>query len=461
MADAWAGLVYTSRNTSLRGLGISVSTVNVANGLFFIGLPVLVLSRLGGSAAQVGQLFALMGVTAAVSVLVVGRTRTEGRERPLLAGAMIFTGLGYGLVILSPNLLFAALAMALIGLATGPFDVVLFTLRQRRTDPAWLGRAFAVSMSFNFIGSRSARRSVARWPRYRSRLRSSVPSRSARSPRPFRSRSSLRNQPNRRWARSRRRVPGVAQGEGYMFRLMVLAMVLALTHMASNGAAAVTVTCPQPSPPPARGVIEMTVTIMGTEGDDVIRGTEGRDVIAGLGGNDRIWGLGGNDLICGGLGDDWIDGGNGNDFILGDTGDTFRLGFPAGFDVPGGDDVILGSEGDDGLAGEGGKDQLRGGDGNDFATGQMGDDNVFGDDGVDDLFGGPGHDVVHGGDGDDFLVGNFGNDVLLGGKGDDQLFGDAFFGDPGAFDVCNGQQGFDRSATCEVNNQMEGDLTGP
>jgi MFS family permease len=42
--------------------------------------------------------------------------------------------------------------MALIGLATGPFDVVLFTMRQRRTDPAWLGRAFAVSMSLNFIG---------------------------------------------------------------------------------------------------------------------------------------------------------------------------------------------------------------------------------------------------------------------------------------------------------------------
>ena len=28
----------------------------------------------------------------------------------------------------------------------------MFTLRQRRTDPAWLGRAFAVSMSLNFLG---------------------------------------------------------------------------------------------------------------------------------------------------------------------------------------------------------------------------------------------------------------------------------------------------------------------
>jgi MFS family permease len=152
LSDAWAGLVYTWRNPTLRGLGISVSTANIANGLFFIGLPVLVLSRLGGDAAQVGQLFALMGVTAAASVLWVGRVGTEGRERPLLAGAMILGGIGYGLVLLSPNLLFAAAVMGLIGLATGPFDVVLFTLRQRRTDPAWLGRAFAVSMSLNFMG---------------------------------------------------------------------------------------------------------------------------------------------------------------------------------------------------------------------------------------------------------------------------------------------------------------------
>jgi predicted MFS family arabinose efflux permease len=152
LSDAWAGLVYTWRNTTLRGLGISVSTANIANGLFYIGLPVFVLSRLGGGPAEVGQLFALMGVTAAVSVLFVGRVGTEGRERPLLAGAMLLTGAGYALVLFSPSLLVAALVMAVIGLATGPFDVVLFTLRQRRTDPAWLGRAFAVSMSLNFIG---------------------------------------------------------------------------------------------------------------------------------------------------------------------------------------------------------------------------------------------------------------------------------------------------------------------
>jgi hypothetical protein len=39
-----------------------------------------------------------------------------------------------------------------MGFVNGPMDVALFTVRQRRTDPAWMGRAFAVSMSFNFAG---------------------------------------------------------------------------------------------------------------------------------------------------------------------------------------------------------------------------------------------------------------------------------------------------------------------
>ena len=42
--------------------------------------------------------------------------------------------------------------MGFLGFFNGPMDVALFTVRQRRTDPAWTGRAFAVSMSLNFAG---------------------------------------------------------------------------------------------------------------------------------------------------------------------------------------------------------------------------------------------------------------------------------------------------------------------
>jgi hypothetical protein len=45
------------------------------------------------------------------------------------------------------------LAIVVFGAANGPFDIGLFTLRQRRTDPAWFGRAFAVSMSINWVGT--------------------------------------------------------------------------------------------------------------------------------------------------------------------------------------------------------------------------------------------------------------------------------------------------------------------
>src|SRR6202040_4049106 len=45
-----------------------------------------------------------------------------------------------------------ALGLMLIALAAGPIDVGLLTLRQRRTDPAELGRVLSVSMSLNLAG---------------------------------------------------------------------------------------------------------------------------------------------------------------------------------------------------------------------------------------------------------------------------------------------------------------------
>ena len=61
-------------------------------------------------------------------------------------------------------------------------------------------------------------------------------------------------------------------------------------------------------------------TIIGTQGDDVIRGTAKRDVIVAGGGNDIIYGRGGNDIICAGGGEDVVYGGGGRDIIRGGTG---------------------------------------------------------------------------------------------------------------------------------------------
>src|SRR5207245_6339564 len=84
--------------------------------------------------------------------LFFGRINTEGRERQLMAGSMLGQGAAMALVLFAPYVPTVAAAMLAMGMATGPFDVTMFTLRQRRTDPAWFGRAFAVSMALNFAG---------------------------------------------------------------------------------------------------------------------------------------------------------------------------------------------------------------------------------------------------------------------------------------------------------------------
>ena len=91
------------------------------------------------------------GAAGAVAALAFGRVDSRGRERQLLALPML--GMAGALWIIAlPSLAAIVLALAIVGFLNGPMDVALFTIRQRRTPPAWTGRAFAVSMSLNFAG---------------------------------------------------------------------------------------------------------------------------------------------------------------------------------------------------------------------------------------------------------------------------------------------------------------------
>lgn len=152
LADAWRGVVYVTRHPTLRALALSVSTANLGWGVFFLTLPVLVLQEFRGGPEFVGLLFAVLGISGSVSVLLMGRVSTLGRERQLLAASMLGHAAAFILILLFPNPLVVGIAMIVLGISSGPFDIVLFTLRQRRTDPSWLGRAFAVSMALNFAG---------------------------------------------------------------------------------------------------------------------------------------------------------------------------------------------------------------------------------------------------------------------------------------------------------------------
>jgi len=152
LRDARDGVVYTWRNPTLRGLGLSIATLNVGGGMLTILIPLIILERLGGTPFVVGLAFAVMGITGAVAAFVFGRFDSDGRERRMLALPMLAMAAGLALLLPGPSLLLLIAALAVFGFMNGPLDIALFTLRQRRTDPAWMGRAFAVSMAFNYAG---------------------------------------------------------------------------------------------------------------------------------------------------------------------------------------------------------------------------------------------------------------------------------------------------------------------
>ena len=107
--------------------------------------------------------------------------------------------------------------------------------------------------------------------------------------------------------------------------------------------------------PTCRG---LPVTVLGTEGADILVGTAGDDVIGGLGGNDIIHGGGGRDTICGGSGNNRIRGGAGRDRLFGESGR----------------DRLRGGAGRDTLHGGAGRDVLDGGSGGDRCSGGRGSD---------------------------------------------------------------------------------------
>jgi MFS family permease len=151
--NAWRGLQYVVRNATLRGLAMTLVTFNLSWGILSIAVPVLILDRLRQGPATVGLVWGVMGAAGLISALLAGRMSSLGRERQLMFVTILVSAAGIALLPFATALPLVILAIIIFGAANGPFDIGLFTLRQRRTDPAWFGRAFAVSMSINWVGT--------------------------------------------------------------------------------------------------------------------------------------------------------------------------------------------------------------------------------------------------------------------------------------------------------------------
>lgn len=169
----------------------------------------------------------------------------------------------------------------------------------------------------------------------------------------------------------------------------------------------------------------LSETINGNRGDNLLLGEGASDTINGGAGNDEIQGGDGNDELAGSIGDDLINGGADDDTITGGPGHDTLLGGSGTDDLNGGagDDSLDGGAFDDTLGGFSGNDTLKGGSGNDVLAGHEGSDLLDGGENDDTLDGGAGDDVLRGGDGTDVLRGRDGADTISGGTGLDFMTG--------------------------------------
>jgi MFS family permease len=152
LAEARAGVAYVVRHRSLRGLAVGMSVMNLGQGILIVGLPVAVFERLHADASLVGILWSIMGIVGVISGLIAGRFGSAGRERPMLVAGILSIGAGMAGIAFGYTVPALVVGVAFVGVGSSVMDVAMFSLRQRVTDPAWFGRAFAVSMHLNYSG---------------------------------------------------------------------------------------------------------------------------------------------------------------------------------------------------------------------------------------------------------------------------------------------------------------------
>jgi predicted MFS family arabinose efflux permease len=153
MTDAMAGVIYVARHPSLRALALSYSLYMMTWGILVVVVPI-VISHAVRSAENadllVGFAWAAAGVFGAFGAVLMGLSR--GRERQIIGFGIAATAI----VIYPFSTVFGLYCLiagiVIIGFLSGPVDVALLTLRQRRTQPEWLGRVLTVSMGLNLSG---------------------------------------------------------------------------------------------------------------------------------------------------------------------------------------------------------------------------------------------------------------------------------------------------------------------
>ena len=155
LREAIAGVLHVLRHRSLRGLAVAYSLYQVSMGVLIVVVPIALSHELDGrglAEAATGGLFAIAGLAGGAGALCAGYVRTGNRERYFIGLGALVTAVAIFPLATFGGLVGLVFAVVIVGFCAGPVDVGLLSLRQRRTEPGWLGRVLAVSMSLNLSG---------------------------------------------------------------------------------------------------------------------------------------------------------------------------------------------------------------------------------------------------------------------------------------------------------------------
>jgi MFS family permease len=154
LGQAIEGLLHVVRTPLLRGLAVGYALNNFTWGMLVVAVPVFMASRYpaGTWESAAGLLWAGAGLAGGLGSIAAGHARLIGREVKAMTVSMALTAVAVWPLAGSFGVAGLAIGLGFVGLLAGPIDVGLLTLRQRRTEPALLGRVLAVSMSINTTG---------------------------------------------------------------------------------------------------------------------------------------------------------------------------------------------------------------------------------------------------------------------------------------------------------------------
>lgn len=151
----WQGAIFGFRylrtNPLLLWLATIIGLFNFLDAPFIsVQLPALV-NEYYGSASQVGLLIGANGLGAVVSSLVFSGVVTRLPRRSTMLTCFLIAGLMFFVLAVAPPFRVSWIAMLLMGLAAGPINPILMTVRQERVPVEYRARVFGAITSIAFV----------------------------------------------------------------------------------------------------------------------------------------------------------------------------------------------------------------------------------------------------------------------------------------------------------------------